>query len=142
MTDATTKISKNTIDTLDNLNRFSYQAKAIINGLFLLADDHFQQLSPGLVADALWLLSDRMDDIHEQLDDLQAILGQEEEQHPQALPYAIRKVTKNTPDWWDGVTPPDFEYRVARWTVAGNLESASFETQEEAEAWANTPKSD
>lgn len=57
--------SQNHLDTLDNLDRFTAQAKAAL--LCLSTNDNFKQLSEEVVADALWLISDRLDDIHRQL---------------------------------------------------------------------------
>jgi len=59
---------------------------------------------------------------------------EEDSVEPRPLPYMIRQVTTNTPEWWRGELPV-IEYEAARWAVGGNIERKQFKTLDEAEAW-------
>lgn len=132
-------------DALDNLDRFTTQAQAVVS--CLLGNDHFKDLSPTLIADTLWLVSDRLNDIQRQISDLSAPhtakqlladeLEDEADNEPDIppLPYMIREVVTNIPGWWHGEDPV-IEYEAARWALGGNIERKPFKTLGEAEAWA------
>lgn len=126
-----------TLEALDNLDRFTSQAQAVVN--CLLANDHFKDLSPKLVADSLWLVMDRLNDIGCQLDAMPAnqFPVEQNDDQPEAptIPFMIRKVVTNIPAWWQG-EPPVVEYEAARWPAGGRIQTRQFRTLAEAEAWS------
>ena len=56
------------MNNIEILDRQVTQAKAVL--ICLSANDHFKELSPETVANTLWLLNDRMDDIQKGLNKL------------------------------------------------------------------------
>ncbi|WP_027669702.1 hypothetical protein [Rheinheimera baltica] len=60
----TTK-SNQLIDTVDNLNRLTGQARAVVTSL--CSDDNFKTLNEATLANLLWLLGERLDDIDKQI---------------------------------------------------------------------------
>lgn len=57
--------SNQLIDTVDNLNRLTSQARAVVASL--CSDDNFKTLNEATLANLLWLLGDRLDDIEAQI---------------------------------------------------------------------------
>jgi hypothetical protein len=132
-----TAFALHTLEALDNLDRFTSQAQAVVK--CLLANDHFKDLSPKLVADSLWLVMDRLNDIGNQLDVMPAnqLPAEQDTTQPEIppRPYMIRTVVTNIPGWWLGETPV-IEYEAAIWAAGGNIHRQQFKTHDEAEAWA------
>lgn len=53
------------INTVDNLHRLTGQARAVVTSL--CSDDNFKTLNEATLANLLWLLGDRLDDIELQI---------------------------------------------------------------------------